>query len=187
VGRSVRIFAAVLFVCLVSLELPAQQDDRAIRRERNLKARAHWRRADARRMKKQYEDARKDYEDAASLWEANGNRNFSTVTRLMVDLCTTITELNVKKLKNGEYQGTARGYSGDITVAVRLKNGRVVNFAVTNHRESRPLKSLEILPTAIGRKQSPSVDAVSGATVTSYGVMAATLQALERAKPGADE
>jgi len=183
VRRFLRIATALVVLSVLSVMLFAQQDDRAVRQAKNNRARAFWKRADGQRLRKKHEEARKDYEQAASLWDELGNRNFAAVTRLMVDLCGKIEAIDVRKLKDGDYQGTARGYSADITVAVRIKNGKITGFAVPAQKESRPLKSLEILPNLVKRRQSPSVDAVSGATVTSYGVMAATLQALEKAKP----
>ena len=181
--RVVKIVSIVLAVALMSVTAFGQRDSRAERRKKREKALACWKRGDARRKRKKYEDAKADYEKSAELWQSLGNRNWANVTRQMVDLCEKMPKLDLKKLKDGDYQGTARGHSADISVAVRLKGGRIHRFAVTGNRESRPLKSMEILGGLVRRKQSPSVDAVSGATVTSYGVMAAALRALEKAKP----
>jgi len=179
-----RFKVAVMLVAAGFLTVTLAAQDQAARRESREKARAYWKRADARRRRRKYEDAAKDYEKAAESWEAANNRNFANVTRQMVQLCEAMP-FSVKKLKDGTYTGTARGYSGDITVKVTIQRGRIRRFEVTDQRESRPLKSLNILPGLIGRKQSPSVDVVTGATMTSYGVMAATLTALEKAKPDA--
>ena len=174
-------FAAVLLVlAFLAVVLPAQ--DQAARREARKKARAYWQRADARRRRRKYEDAAKDYEKSVEAWRSANNRNFANVTAQMAGLCRAMP-IDVRKLKDGTYTGTARGYSADITVEVQIRRGRIRGFRVTDQRESRPLKSLQALPALIGRRQSCSVDVVTGATVTSYGVMAATQRALEKAKP----
>ena len=177
---------AVLLLAVGSLTVTLTAQDQAARRESRKKAEAYYKRADARRKRRRYEDAAKDYEKSAEFWQATNNGNFARVTRQMAELCEAMP-VRVRKLKDGTYTGTARGYSANITVAVKIKRGRIRGFQITDQRESRPLKSLKILPQLIGRRQSPSVDVVSGATVTCYGVMAATLRALEKAKPDADD
>ncbi|HUW58250.1 MAG TPA: FMN-binding protein, partial [Planctomycetota bacterium] len=66
------------------------------------------------------------------------------------------------------------------------EGGRIREFRILQHKETRE-KGLEIVPRLIVKKQSPSVDAVSRATVTSYGLMTATLRALQKAETKTDK
>lgn len=179
-----RLTVVLLVLTGLTVVAPAQSTEE--RRENQRKAQAYWRRADARRRSKRYEDARKDYEKAAEAWGAANNRRFAEVTRQMVELCEAMP-INVRKLRDGTYEGTALGHQANMTVSVTIRDGRIRGFEVKEQRESRPLKALEIVPRLIFRKQTPSVDAVSGATVTSYGLMTAAQRALEKAKPEAGD
>ena len=168
---------------LLSRRAFAQQD---VRRENRTKALAYWKRADARRKKKRYEDAAQDYEKSAQCWETAGNRRFAQVTRQMVELCNAMP-LDLKKLKDGTHTGSSRGYTANVELAVKLQSGKIKTLEVTSQRESRPRKALEIVPRLIVKRQSPSVDTATGATITSYALMCATSKALEKAKPDAAE
>jgi uncharacterized protein with FMN-binding domain len=65
-----------------------------------------------------------------------------------------------------------------------VKEGKVASIKVVDHNEvdsrfyALPIKAI---PAAIVKKQSTKVDVVSGATSTSYGIMAAVEDALAKA------
>jgi len=67
-----------------------------------------------------------------------------------------------------------------------VEKGKVVQVRVVAHSEvgdrffSTPIR---VIPGQIVKKQSTAVDAVSGATATSYGIMAAVEDALKKAVP----
>lgn len=69
-------------------------------------------------------------------------------------------------------------------VAVKVQKGAVVDITVTGHSEvgnryfDRPIR---LIPAEILKQQSTSVDVVSGASATSYGIMAAVEDALAKA------
>ncbi len=84
--------------------------------------------------------------------------------------------------KDGVYSGTAEGYSGPITVEVRIEKGGVASVQVTDQRESRPGWALRTLPSRIIEGQGPEgIEAITGATITSEAILKATAQALARA------
>ena len=87
-------------------------------------------------------------------------------------------------LKDGEYTGAAKGMNGDVAVAVTVKDGKITEVVVTDHKESEGISdpAIEQIPTAIVEKQSTQVDVVSNATVTSNAIMGAVENALESAK-----
>ena len=87
-------------------------------------------------------------------------------------------------LKDGEYAGVGQGLNGEIKVNVTVKDGKISDVAVVEHKESEGISdpAIEQIPTAIVEKQATRVDVVSNATYTSNGIMEAVENALEAAK-----
>lgn len=87
----------------------------------------------------------------------------------------------------GAYKGTAQGKHGPITVEVAFGPGSIESIAVTDHTETADLSdvALTVIPQAILATQSLGVDTVSGATLSSLGVIAAVGDAATQA--GGDE
>lgn len=86
--------------------------------------------------------------------------------------------------KDGTYTGKAKGYdeSKDITVQVTVKSGRITNVKVLECCDDTPQNALTEIPTRIVAAQSAEkVDAVTGATFTSKGIMNAVKNALAAA------
>lgn len=93
-------------------------------------------------------------------------------------------DLRAQAYKDGVYAGVANGFRPGLEVEVTVKGGKVAGVAVIGHNEvDRRFYALPIsaIPAAIVKKQSTKVDAVSGASATSYGIMAAVENALKAA------
>ena len=90
------------------------------------------------------------------------------------------------KFAAGTYQGTAAGNSGDITVSVTLTDDAISEISIDDIHDTYYLVDYveTILPGRIVERQSLAVDGVSGATMTSSGVLRAVEDALKNA--GAD-
>jgi uncharacterized protein with FMN-binding domain len=127
--------------------------------------------------------AKRCYEEALKSFQAGNAQRFIPPVQAMIDLCDLMPTLNLSRMTDGAYQGVQRGYVDDVTVEVTVKGGRITAFRVVSQRESRALKSLETVTQQITARKTPSVDAFSGATITSYAVMGATAQALKQAQP----
>lgn len=86
----------------------------------------------------------------------------------------------------GTYEGKGEGRNGEITVSVTLTEDSIETVTVTEHQETPGISdpALEQIPNAIVEYQSLGVDAVSGATLTSEGIIEAAAAALSAA--GAD-
>ena len=84
----------------------------------------------------------------------------------------------------GALTGTADGYMGPITVEVTMEGDTITGVTVTSNSETPNIAgaALEQIPAAIVEANSPDVDAVSGATYTSNGIMDAVRNALEGAQ-----
>lgn len=85
--------------------------------------------------------------------------------------------------KDGTYEGSATGYSGQMTVSVTVSGGKIteINIVDTGDDEEYLIDAKDVIPQII-EKQSTEVDAVSGATHSSKGIINAVAKALESAK-----
>lgn len=81
---------------------------------------------------------------------------------------------------DGTFTGTAQGYGGPITCTATVENGYITNVAVVDHSgETEPYYSMAAaLEQTVVDEQTTAVDTVSGATLTSAGILNATTQAL---------
>lgn len=86
--------------------------------------------------------------------------------------------------KDGTYEGTGKGNNGDITVEVVVEGGNITSVTLKEHAETEGLYEAaeKNVVESIIKTQSAEVDAVSGATNTSNGIMEAVAKALEAAK-----
>jgi polyferredoxin len=90
-----------------------------------------------------------------------------------------------KIYNDGTYEGTGSGFRGGTTkVSVTIKNDKISSISTISHEDTRefydrayPFVSQETIST-----QSSQVDAVSGATYSSNGIMEAVADALNQAK-----
>ena len=84
-------------------------------------------------------------------------------------------------LTDGTYTGTAQGYGPGLTIKVVVKGGLVSSIDVTKHNEVNSryyTRPIDRIPAAIISAQSLDVDTVSGATMTSVGIINAVRAAL---------
>lgn len=86
----------------------------------------------------------------------------------------------------GTYEGTADGRIGTITVDVVLTEDAIESVTVKEHQETDGISDLPMqqIPADIVKYQSLGVDTITGATITSYGIVSAVSNALEAS--GAD-
>jgi uncharacterized protein with FMN-binding domain len=86
--------------------------------------------------------------------------------------------------RDGTYTGIADGYGPDLTVEVTVKDNIISIIDILCHNEhdsSYYMPAMNMVPAEIIESQSISVDAVSGSTYTSYGIMNAVGDALSEA------
>lgn len=83
-------------------------------------------------------------------------------------------------LADGEYAGTGEGYRGATKVTVTIKDGYITAIAIDSYRDDYEFfsRAKGSVIDDILRAQSPDVDAVSGATYSSNGIMEAVADAL---------
>lgn len=86
-------------------------------------------------------------------------------------------------LRSGTYEGSAFGFGDMITVQVTIQGGRITDISVLDASgEDRPYynQSLPVLDQILST-QSTEVDTVSGATLTSAGLIDAVADAIGKA------
>lgn len=86
-------------------------------------------------------------------------------------------------LKDGTYQGEAKGFAGKIKTEVGIKEGKIEYIKVLEHNESRGWyeEVFLTLPKEMVKKQRIHVDVISGATKTSKGLMKSVENAVKNA------
>lgn len=82
--------------------------------------------------------------------------------------------------EDGEFEGSAAGYNGRITVRVTVQDGAITEIALISHSETPGLgdSAMERIAEAVVDSQSLDVDIVSGATASSRGMIGAIGDAL---------
>lgn len=101
-------------------------------------------------------------------------------------MSTLIAGLAEGTFKAGTYSATADGINGPVAVEVEFSEGRIESVTVVSQEETPEIGGLAVerIPGAIVEAQSPDVDTVAGATVTSSAIIAAVKDAIAQA--GAD-
>jgi len=85
-------------------------------------------------------------------------------------------------LIDGVYEGSASGYNGTVTVSVTVSGGLVTDITVVSERDTPAyFNRAESVIDTIVDEQSLEVDAVSGATYSSAGIVNAVADALSSA------
>lgn len=116
----------------------------------------------------------------------------TSLTALLLVGCTNTTptksleDYNISQSgtwKDGSYTETATGKKGTFDVTVTIKNREIADIIIGDNNETpeRGGVAIETLPKEIIKIQSPNVNAVSGATITSDGIKDAVARCLEQA------
>jgi NosR/NirI family nitrous oxide reductase transcriptional regulator len=96
----------------------------------------------------------------------------------------TTTKTSNSKYKDGVYEGTADGFHPGLTVSVTVKSDKITKIKIVSTDDTPGFceQPIQTIPNEIISAQSTNVDAVSGATFTSKGIMNAVAAALDKAK-----
>ncbi len=84
---------------------------------------------------------------------------------------------------DGTYETTGQGMGGPITVSTTIAGGKITAVEVLSHTETAGISTpaLERIPQTIVDNNSVGIDAVTGATMTSNGILAAVKAAIVEA------
>lgn len=100
--------------------------------------------------------------------------------RLLAMLLAAAVMLTSCGEKTEKHTGQAQGYGGPLKVEVEMKGEDVVSVKVTSHSETEGVgtRAIDALPERIVQSDSPDVEGVSGATVTSQAIREAVSEAM---------
>lgn len=86
--------------------------------------------------------------------------------------------------KAGVYTAFERGYVDNIEVEVEFSNNEILSIEILSQHETSGYgdKAVEQLPAIILDAQSPEVDSISGATISSDAIKKAVGDCIEQAK-----
>ena len=96
---------------------------------------------------------------------------------------TPTTTVPADGYQDGTYQGSAAGFGGTITVQVTISGGKITAIDILSAAGETPsyLEAAKSVIAKIISGQTPNVDAVSGATYSSNGIIQAVQNALAQA------
>ncbi|MBR3267186.1 MAG: FMN-binding protein [Oscillospiraceae bacterium] len=97
---------------------------------------------------------------------------------------TASVQQTVRVYRNGTFTAKAYGYDGDITVHVTIQDDRITDISAETEESDDEYfyDAKTVVIPAIIRSQAADVDACSGATYSSKGIITAVRAALESAK-----
>lgn len=119
------------------------------------------------------------------------SRRFLIVFASILAAATAFTAVaQAKKIWNdGTYNGTAKGFKTPITVSVKVEKNAISEVKIVEQTEKYKgkehllEKAFKDIPAQIVKKQSTDgIDAVTGATFTSKGIVNAAKDALAKAE-----
>lgn len=140
---------------------------------------------DACRIEGRYDEALRYYQQVLELkagpqQEKRLERN-QTRARANIQAIKIYDNLDLRRIPDGTYQGASPGYVADIHVEVTIRQGRIVEVRVTDHKEKQYYGALAETPAKIIDKQGvKGVDATTSATITSEAIINATALALSK-------
>lgn len=87
------------------------------------------------------------------------------------------------QFKAGTYTAKAPGIHGEVTVEVTFTADKIANIKVVKHEETVGIgsKAVEVLPGRMTEAQSPNVDGVTGATITTTAIRTAVSDCVKQA------
>jgi len=91
-----------------------------------------------------------------------------------------IIEIDITKVPDGTYQGSAPGLNGPILVEVEVAGGEIVGIEVLEHQETPTyfIEAYPLIPDRIIEEQHLDVDTQTGATISSNAIVDAVRNAL---------
>ncbi len=111
--------------------------------------------------------------------EVNRIQRAQTRARTNIEAIRVFDRLDLARIPDGQYRGSAPAYGGVLEVEVTVQSGRMQDVRVVRHEERQYYAAMSDTPKKILQKQGlTGVDAVSGATITSEAIINATAKAL---------
>jgi uncharacterized protein with FMN-binding domain len=92
--------------------------------------------------------------------------------------------------QDGEYEGTGQGLRGPVVIRIRIEGGAIAGLEIVKHSEDEfgggPVME-DLAEQVLEHNGTAGIDAVSGATESGAGFLAAVEDALSKARQAAKE
>lgn len=114
----------------------------------------------------------------------NSRTQASSTESSSISNSQSASQKNGVSYKDGTYEGSGTGFrGGTTTVSITVKNGKISDIALVSTDDDMPFinRAYSTVTQSIISHQSSDVDAVSGATYSSNGIMEAVANALSKA------
>ena len=101
----------------------------------------------------------------------------------LISVLCLLTLTGCAKSNEQTVSATAKGYGGDITVTLTVKDDKITDVKIVGDGETKDVgsKAVEQMPEQIMSAQTYDVDGVSGATISSTSIKKATKEAMTAA------
>lgn len=101
----------------------------------------------------------------------------------LISVLCLLTLTGCAKSNEQTVSATAKGYGGDITVTLTVKDSKITDVKIVGDGETKDVgsKAVEQMPEQILSAQTYDVDGVSGATISSTSIKKATKEAMTAA------
>ena len=101
----------------------------------------------------------------------------------LISVLCLLTLTGCAKSNEQTVSATAKGYGGDITVTLTVKDDKITDVKIVGDGETKDVgsKAVEQIPEQILSAQTYDVDGVSGATISSTSIKKATKEAMTAA------
>ena len=140
---------------------------------------------DACRIEGQFEQAIRYYERVLKIEPRGKEGEVKRIQRAQerartnIEAIRVFDKLDLKRIPDGKYRGSAPAYAGQLQVEVTVQSGRLEDVKVVRHEEKQYYAAMLETPRKIIQKQGlRGVDATTSATITSEAIINATAQAL---------
>ena len=133
---------------------------------------------------KQKTETTKSEENADSTENADGTENTDSTDNIEKPDSADSTDTADKVYKNGTYTGDGQGFGGNIQVQITIADDTLTDIQVVSaeKEDSAYLSQGKAVIDRILEAQSTDVDTVSGATLSSTGILMAVEDALGKAE-----
>jgi polyferredoxin/uncharacterized protein with FMN-binding domain len=120
---------------------------------------------------------------SASEWEQSTAVNVSEESSKLSE--TADTFLQQPQYLDGTYQGKGEGFRGEVTIELTIFEGKIADIVVVSYEDDDKYfeRAARAILTDVKEMQDGNVDAVSGATYSSQGILEAIRKALLQAEP----
>lgn len=105
------------------------------------------------------------------------------------DIVNAMAVPTAVKYQPGTYDVTATGHNGDLPMSVTLSDDRIESIKIDTSAETKGIADVAFkrIPQEIIDGQTLAVDAISGASITSHGVINGVAQAVKQAGANPDD